>query len=81
MARVIEVIDEEPYITDDNNDPDLTVKDGSIEFNNVSFAYGEGLNVLCDINLRIEPGETVGIIGGTGSAKTTLVRLFHVYTM
>ncbi|HHT86958.1 MAG TPA: ABC transporter ATP-binding protein [Clostridiales bacterium] len=75
MARVIEVIDEEPYITDDNNDPDLTVKDGSIEFNNVSFAYGEGLNVLCDINLRIEPGETVGIIGGTGSAKTTLVQL------
>ncbi|NLB61338.1 MAG: ABC transporter ATP-binding protein, partial [Clostridiales bacterium] len=75
VSRIIEVIDEVPDITDENNDPSLTVADGSIEFENVSFAYGEGLDVLSDINLHIKSGETVGIIGGTGSAKSSLVQL------
>lgn len=56
--------------------PDFEIPDGSIEFKNVDFAYRKGGNkVLSDINLKIQSGETVGIIGGTGSAKSSLVNL------
>ena len=77
ISRINEVLSEEIDITDDKCDENLTVKDGSIEFKNVSFKYGdssENYNVE-NINLKINSGETVGIIGGTGSAKTTLVSL------
>ncbi len=73
--RVAEVLTEEPSL---HNPPEpvYDVKDGSIDFDNVSFAYKEGANkVLTDINLHIKAGETIGIIGGTGSAKTSLVNL------
>ncbi len=77
MTRICEVLDEKPGITDDNADETATVNDGSIEFKNVCFKYSENAenNVLKDINLKINSGETVGILGGTGSAKTSLVQL------
>ena len=84
--RIIEVLDEVPAINDDAADASLTVNDGSIEFRNVTFSYSDsGENpALSNINLSIRSGETIGIIGGSGSAKTTLVqlipRLYEVFS-
>ena len=77
MSRICEVLNEKPGITDDDADEKATVDDGSIEFKNVCFKYSENAenNVLKDINLKINSGETIGILGGTGSAKTSLVQL------
>jgi len=77
VTRIAEVLDEKPDITENPGSEGIPVKDGSIRFENVSFGYGgpEGNKVLENINLNIESGEVVGIIGGTGSAKTTLVQL------
>ena len=82
--RVVEVLDEQPQITDDGADEALTVENGDIRFDHVYFKYhptAEDWN-LTDIDLHIESGMTVGILGGTGSAKTTLVsmipRLYEV---
>lgn len=77
VDRANELLYEEPSVTDTDNDPDLEVKDGSIEFRNVSFKYSSEAekNVLSDIDLKIEPGELIGILGPTGSSKTTLVQL------
>ena len=74
--RICEVLEEEPDIVNPEN-PVMTVKDGSIEFKNVNFRYNKDgkENVLSNINISIESGETIGIIGGTGSAKSTLVNL------
>ena len=73
--RISEVINEEPSI-ENPADPVVEVKDGSIDFDHVSFAYKEGgADVLTDINLHIRSGETIGIIGGTGTGKTSLVNL------
>ena len=76
VQRIIEVLDEVPDINDDNA-TDEQVKDGSIVFENVSFAYPSNKDnfALERINLEIKSGETVGIIGGTGSSKTSLVQL------
>lgn len=76
VKRIAEILEEEPEITNPDN-PDYEVADGSIEFRNVSFRYGntESKPVLSDINLSIREGETIGIIGATGSAKTSLVNL------
>ena len=76
--RIIEVIDEEPTIKDKEN-PVTEVKDGSIKFENVSFQYSDEQKddkfALENINLDIKAGETIGVIGGTGSSKSTLVQL------
>lgn len=74
--RIIEVLDEEIDIREDQAE-DIRVSAGDIEFRNVSFKYQPEAaeNVLTDINLHIRAGETVGIVGQTGSAKTTLVQL------
>ena len=74
--RITEVIREESDLSDPK-DPLTTVKDGSITFENVSFGYNKTASekVLRNINLKIESGQTIGIIGGTGSAKSTLVSL------
>ena len=74
--RVVELLDEVPDIDNPEN-PVMEVKDGSINFENVSFSYVKDENKLClrNINLDIKSGETVGIVGGTGSSKTTLVNL------
>jgi ATP-binding cassette subfamily B protein len=77
VVRIKEVINEKSDINDDEADSDLKVKNGEIEFVNVCFKYDKDgeKNVVDNANLKIESGETVGIIGGTGSAKTTLVSL------
>ncbi|MBR2545016.1 MAG: ABC transporter ATP-binding protein, partial [Erysipelotrichaceae bacterium] len=77
VDRANEILDEVSNIRDDDNDPDLFPEDGSVEIRNVNFKYTENArkNALTDINLSIKPGETVGIIGGTGSGKTSLVQL------
>ena len=74
--RILEVLEEDSTIKNPEN-PIMEVKDGSIDFENVSFRYsgGEDKNVLEHINIHIESGETVGIIGATGSSKSTLVQL------
>ena len=82
--RIVEVLDEQPEITNDTAETGLAVANGQIDFDHVYFKYhptAEGWN-LRDINLHIPSGATVGILGGTGSAKTTLVsmipRLYEV---
>lgn len=77
MTRICELLEEKSNITDDDADKSAVVENGSIEFKNVSFKYSKDAenNVLKDINLSIKSGETIGILGGTGSAKTSLVQL------
>lgn len=74
--RIVEILKEEPSIKTKEN-PIKDVKDGSIEFNEVNFSYVGDKDNKClkDINLKINSGETIGIIGGTGSSKTTLIQL------
>lgn len=74
--RIAEVLEEKPYLTNPEK-PLTTVRDGSIDFDHVDFAYrhGSGELVLHDIDLHIHAGETIGIIGGTGCGKSTLVSL------
>ena len=75
--RVVEVLEEQPAITDDRSDREARVEDGSIDFSGVSFKYHPESPdwVLRDIDLHIPSGATVGILGGTGSGKTSLVSL------
>ena len=74
--RISEVLNEKSDLDNPEN-PDFSIPDGSITFDHVYFNYkkGAGEPVLSDINLSIQSGETIGIIGGTGSAKTSLVNL------
>ncbi len=74
--RIAEVLEEQPDLVNPEN-PDYEVKDGSIVFEDVSFSYHKNSKeaVLKHINLEIHSGETIGIIGGTGSSKTSLVNL------
>ncbi|MCL2461822.1 MAG: ABC transporter ATP-binding protein/permease [Defluviitaleaceae bacterium] len=76
--RIVEVLNEKSDLQN-GPDPIYKVKDGSIEFENVDFAYGKDADAsklsLAGINLSIKSGETIGIIGGTGSSKTSLVQL------
>lgn len=77
MSRIVDVLTTEPDISDKDADPDAQVKDGSIEFRHVNFKYKKDgkRNVLENIELKINSGETIGILGGTGSSKTSLVQL------
>ncbi len=74
--RIVEILDEKSDLDDPAN-PITTVKDGSIVFENVNFSYrgDETKLALKDVNLHIKSGQTIGILGGTGSAKSTLVQL------
>lgn len=75
IQRISEVIDEKPAIQNPEH-PVMDIKDGSIDFDHVNFSYLKNNNyVLQDIDLHIKSGETIGIIGGTGSSKSTLVSL------
>ena len=76
MRRAYEILTETPDLASPA-DPVTEVADGSIDFENVSFRYskGAGRNALDSVNLHIAPGMTVGILGGTGSSKSTLVQL------
>ncbi len=75
-SRISEVLNEKPDLSDEEASAD-TVTDGSIEFEDVSFAYDTKARekILEHISFSVRPGETIGIIGGTGSAKSTLVQL------
>ncbi len=77
LGRICEVLDEEIDITDENADENLKVENGSIEFENVNFSYSRNSEnlTLSNINLSIASGEKIGIIGATGSAKSSLVQL------
>ena len=74
--RICQVLNEESTVTNPAN-PIKEVADGSIEFDNVDFRYSDNSEkpVLDNINLKIRSGMTVGIVGGTGSAKSSLVQL------
>ena len=76
MRRIAEVINEKPTIVSPENAV-TDVLDGSIEFQNVSFKYSQNAEkyALSDVNLKIESGQTIGVIGSTGSSKSTLVQL------
>ena len=75
--RIVEVLDEESDLTNPEN-PVMDVKNGDIDFENVAFKYNKsngGKNVLENVNLHIKSGQMVGILGGTGSSKSSLVQL------
>ncbi len=76
IDRIKEVLNEVPDIKNPD-EPIKEIKDGSIEFNNVSFSYAKDIERLSlkNVNIKINSGETIGIIGGTGSSKSTLVQL------
>ena len=77
IQRIVEVLDEQPEIVGAPEGEGPQLEDGSVEFDHVNFKYAKtaGEDVLSDICLSIRSGETVGILGGTGSAKTSLVQL------
>jgi ATP-binding cassette subfamily B protein len=77
VYRIVEVIDEEIDIKDNSVNNDLEVEDGSVVFDNVSFSYSKNKNnpTLNNCSFEIKSGETIGIIGGTGSGKTSLIQL------
>ena len=72
--RIAEVLNEEATLVSPEN-ADFEIPDGSVDFDHVFFAYGNGKPVLSDIDVHIKAGETIGILGGTGSAKSSLVNL------
>lgn len=74
--RIVELLEEIPDLKNNDN-PITNVKNGKIEFKDVNFSYAKDTEKLClkDINLKINSGECIGILGGTGSSKTTLVSL------
>lgn len=72
--RIVEILDEVPDIRN-NDHPIMEVPNGNVDFNHVSFGYAVGKYVLNDVDLHFKEGETVGIIGPTGSSKTSLVSL------
>ena len=76
VRRISEVLGETPDLQDPA-EPVMEVKDGSIDFNHVNFSYkhGSGKNALSGIDLHVKSGETIGVIGGTGSGKSSLVNL------
>ena len=76
LQRIYEVLSEEPAIKD-NSGSEISAGDGSVSFENVSFSYYDDMNNLAleHISFKIASGETIGIIGGTGSSKTSLVQL------
>jgi len=73
--RIFEILDENPEIVDRPGALDLANVEGAIDFDHVRFAYENGAEILTDFDARIEPGETVAIVGRTGSGKSTVARL------
>ena len=76
-VRIFEVLDLKSEVTDVEGAPDMPPLRGHIKFEGVSFHYVPGIEVLKDVNLDIQPGENVALVGSTGAGKTTLVTLMH----
>ena len=76
-VRIFEVLDLKSEVTDVEGAPDMPPLRGHIRFEGVSFHYVPGIDVLKDVNLDIQPGENVALVGSTGAGKTTLVTLIH----
>jgi ATP-binding cassette subfamily B protein len=76
-VRIFELLDVQPEVQDAPGAPEMPTINGEIRFENVSFHYVPGLEVLQDINLHICPGEHVALVGSTGAGKSTLVTLLH----
>ena len=74
-ARIFELLDIAPEIVDKGNAREMPTINGDVRFENVSFSYNAGVEVLHDINLHIKPGQTVALVGLTGAGKTTVVSL------
>ena len=74
-ARIFELLDITPEMVDKPNAAELPPINGAIKFNNLSFGYNPGLDVLHEINMEIKPGETIALVGLTGAGKTTFVSL------
>jgi ATP-binding cassette subfamily B multidrug efflux pump len=74
-ARIFELLDIAPEMVDKPNAAELPPINGAMKFNNLSFGYNPGLDVLHEINMEIKPGETIALVGLTGAGKTTLVSL------
>lgn len=75
--RVFAIMDTKPSIFDSSDSIELPEPKGHIRFNNVTFGYVEGVNVLENFNLEIQPGESVALVGDTGAGKTTVVSLLN----
>jgi ATP-binding cassette subfamily B protein len=73
--RVFEVLDELEMVRDPENPEMIKDAKGAVEFEHVSFGYEEGVTIIKDMNLKVEPGEVIAIVGPTGAGKTTLVNL------
>ena len=74
-ARIFELLDLEPDMTDKSDATELPTIKGEVQYKNISFSYVPGVDVLQDINLHILPGQTVALVGMTGAGKTTMVSL------
>jgi len=73
--RIFEVLDEAPDLTDQGDAVDLGEIEGAVDFDDVTFAYVPNVQVLRDVSLRAEPGQTIALVGPTGAGKTTIVNL------
>ena len=74
LVKIFDIVDEREDVADSTDAVDVDIK-GNIEFDNISFAYEEGGDVLKGISFRIEPGQMVGIVGRSGAGKSTLINL------
>ena len=75
LDKIFELLDEEPDIRDRPDAFELPRLRGEIEFDDVTFAYGDGEPALCDVSLHVPPGQTVALVGATGAGKSTLAKL------
>lgn len=75
LARFLEIMRTEPEIKDSPNAVDIGTVEGRIEYRDVSFSYDNGVPVLCDIDLTVQPGECLALVGSSGGGKTTLCQL------
>ncbi|KAK3530568.1 hypothetical protein QTP86_027931 [Hemibagrus guttatus] len=82
MESMFKLFDEEEEVKDDVNAGILHYKQGKIEFENVSFSYVEGKEILKDVSFAVQPGQTVALVGQSGSGKSTIIRLlFRFYNV
>ena len=75
LERVFDTIDFPVSIHDGENCRELTHIQGKVDFNHVTFAYDEGVNILEDFDLHVKPGETIALVGPTGAGKTTIINM------